>query len=148
MDRAGRRGGDLAIMNGLALLAVEDQPANVALLRALLARSPQPALRDAVLDVAGTLADGHAALERRRYDVVLLDIRLPDGDGLDIARAHASRPDRPRFLVLTANALPGDEEGALAAGADMFMAKPYEPSALAANILRLAGLDGDGPLRA
>jgi CheY-like chemotaxis protein len=126
-------------VSGLALLAVEDQPANVALLRALLTRSQQPALRDATLDVAETLAGGHAAIDRRRYDVVLLDIRLPDGDGLDIARAHASRPDRPRFLVLTANALPGDEEAALAAGADLFMAKPYEPSALATNILHLAG---------
>ena len=148
MDCARGEGGDVAAMTSLALLAVEDQPANVALLRALLTRSNVPELRAATFDVAGTLIDAQAALETRRYDVVLLDIRLPDGDGLDLARAHAGRPDGPRFLVITANALPGDEESALAAGADLFMAKPYEPSALATNILRLAGLDGAGPGRA
>jgi CheY-like chemotaxis protein len=141
MDRAGHeRGAAGDPVSGLRLLAVEDQPVNVALLRAVLARSTHPELREAELSVAGTLAEGRALLAGGGYDVLLLDIRLPDGSGLDLAREFPSRPGRARILVLTANALPGDELAARAAGADAFLSKPYEPSALAAIILDLAGV--------
>jgi CheY-like chemotaxis protein len=127
-------------VSGLRLLAVEDQPANVALLRAVLTRSTHPELRQAELSVATTLAEGRSLLAGGGYDVLLLDIRLPDGSGLDLAREFPSRPGRARILVLTANALPGDELAARAAGVDAFMSKPYEPSVLAATILDLAGV--------
>jgi CheY-like chemotaxis protein len=134
------RGGARNPVSGLRLLAVEDQPANVALLRAVMNRSPHPELRNADLSVANTLADGRRLLAGGGFDVVLLDIRLPDGSGLDLAREFASRLPGTRFLVVTANALPGDEAAALAAGAHAFMSKPYDPATLAATVLELAGV--------
>ena len=131
-------------MSGLRLLAVEDQPVNVALLRALLGRSPHPELREAELSVARTLAEGRRLISGGGFDVVLLDIRLPDGSGLDLAREFAGRLPGTRILVVTANALPGDEEAARAAGADAFMSKPYEPKSLAATVLELAGVRRQG----
>lgn len=122
----------------LRLLAIEDQPANVALLRAVLGRSSAPELRYARLAVAGTLAEARAVLAGERFDLVLLDVRLPDGNGLDLARELADRPQRPRIVVLTANALPGDETAARDAGADGFISKPYQPSLLVATLLDLA----------
>jgi two-component system, sensor histidine kinase len=127
-------------VSGLRLLAVEDQPVNVALLRALLARSPHAELRDAELSVAGTIAEGRRLLSGGGFDVVLLDVRLPDGSGLDLAREFSGRLPGTRILVVTANALPGDEEAARAAGADRFMSKPYEPRVLAETLLDLAGV--------
>lgn len=123
---------------GLRLLAVEDQPANVALLRAVLGRSSAPELNAARLAVAGTLAEARALLAGEPFDLVLLDVRLPDGNGLDLAREVADRPGRPRVVVLTANALPGDETAARDAGADAFIPKPYQPSVLVATLLDLA----------
>ena len=128
---------------GLRLLAVEDQPANVALLRAVLGRSGAPALNDAHLAVAGTLAAARALLAAESFDLVLLDVRLPDGNGLDLARELADRSRPPRIVVLTANALPGDETSAREAGADAFIPKPYQPSLLVATLLDLAPI----PLR-
>jgi CheY-like chemotaxis protein len=123
---------------GLRLLAVEDQPANVALLRAVLGRSSAPELRNAQLAVAGTLAEARAVLAGQPFDLVLLDVRLPDGNGLDLARELADRPQRPRIVVLTANALHSDETAARDAGADAFIPKPYQPSLLVSTLLDLA----------
>lgn len=133
---------------GLRLLAVEDQPVNVALLRALLGRSPHPELREAELSVAATIAEGRRLLAGGGFDVVLLDVRLPDGSGLALAREFSGRLPGTRILVVTANALPGAEAAALAAGAHAFMSKPYDPATLAATVLELAGVgtraEGDG----
>jgi CheY-like chemotaxis protein len=128
----------------LRLLAVEDQPANVALLRAVLSRAAEPELRTAEMAVAGSLAEARAALRGAGdVDVVLLDVRLPDGSGLELLPSIAEREPRPGVVVLTANALPGDAEAARAAGADAFVAKPYEPRMLTTTILELAStLDG------
>jgi CheY-like chemotaxis protein len=130
-----------AVPGGLRLLAVEDQPANVALLHAVLARARDTPLRDARLSVAGSLAEARAFIVREAFDIVLLDVRLPDGDGLELARDLARAPERPRVVVLTANALPADEAAARAAGADAFIAKPYQPSALLATLRDLAPTD-------
>jgi CheY-like chemotaxis protein len=85
--------------------------------------------------------DGREALEalaRRRYDVVLLDIQMPEVDGLEVARRMvATEPDparRPWMIAVTANAIVGDRETCLAAGMDDFVPKPMHPSALAAAL--------------
>ncbi|MEX2011795.1 MAG: response regulator [Chloroflexota bacterium] len=71
--------------------------------------------------------------------VVLLDVRLPDGNGLALARELRTRPpaQRPRVLILSASVLPHERDAALAAGADGFLGKPYRPPDLVAWLLQL-----------
>lgn len=129
----------------LRILAVEDQAPNVALLRASLRRAADSRLADAELAVAGTLAEARFEIMRGRFDVVILDMRLPDGNGLELARElHALQPP-PAIVVVTANALPADEAAAREAGADEFVAKPYEPRALLELLARIAGDGEAGP---
>ena len=74
------------------------------------------------------------ALERQRYDVVLMDVQMPELDGLDATRRICERwpPDaRPRIIAMTANALLEDREECFAAGMDDYVAKPIRPDALA-----------------
>ena len=77
-------------------------------------------------DVVGNGLEALAALERQSYDVVLLDVQMPEMDGLSAARAIRARwPDRPvRLIAMTANALEGDRDACLAAGMDDYLAKP------------------------
>ena len=77
-------------------------------------------------DLAGNGLEVLEALERQPYDVVLLDVQMPEMDGLTAARAIRARwPDRPvRLIAMTANALEGDRDACLAAGMDDYLAKP------------------------
>jgi DNA-binding response OmpR family regulator len=121
------------------VLHVEDEAPNRALLRAALARAGEARVRDAVLVEAVDLASAREALATRSIDLVLLDVRLPDGNGLDIARDLARRAasERPAVMILSASVLPADREAALRSGADRFMSKPYRPSELVAAVIKL-----------
>lgn len=121
------------------LLVIEDEAPNRALLRAILSRAADPRLRNATLIEAADLATARSILARQAVTVVLLDVRLPDGNGLALARELRSRPsaDRPRVLILSASVLPNERETALAAGADGFLGKPYRPPDLVAWLLQL-----------
>jgi CheY-like chemotaxis protein len=114
-----------------AILSVEDEAVNQVLLREVLARASVPALREAKLDEATTLAEGRDALRRSRYDLVLLDVRLPDGSGLELARQlEGSAEPRPKVVILSASVLATEREAAMAAGCDAFLAKPYAATEL------------------
>jgi DNA-binding response OmpR family regulator len=81
-------------------------------------------------------ADGRAALEearRSRFDVVLLDLMLPDRSGLDVCRDLRARSDVP-ILVLTARGEEADRVLGLELGADDYLAKPFSPRELLARI--------------
>ncbi len=70
-----------------------------------------------------------AALERRSYDLILLDVQMPEMDGLEAARAIRQRwtgANRPLLVAMTAHALPGDREQCLAAGMDEYITKPVQ----------------------
>jgi CheY-like chemotaxis protein len=123
----------------LRLLAVEDQPVNVALLRAVLSRATDSPLHAAQLTVATSLAEARAVLQRSAFDLVLLDVGLPDGNGLELMTDIGAHAPRPRVLVLTASALPADEAAARDWGADAFLAKPYEPRTLLTALHSLSG---------
>jgi len=111
---------------------------NRALVRAILARTAEPRLRSAELVEAETVAAGQAALASGEYDVILLDVHLPDGSGLAIAQEVSARPGaRPPIVALTAAALPREQAAALDAGCDTFLAKPYTSSELVGAIVRL-----------
>jgi len=123
----------------LRILAVDDDPVNRSLIRAILTRAGEPAFRGATLREASSLAEARLVLEREAVDILLLDVHLPDGLGLDLAtelRQH--RPDRPAIVALTASVLPVDQQAALDAGCDAFLAKPYAASALISVVDQLA----------
>lgn len=113
------------------ILAVEDDAVIRSLIRAILAQADTPAIRDATLHEAASLGQARQILASERIDLLLLDIHLPDGLGLDLAaelRGH--RADRPAIVALTASVLPAEQQAALDSGCDAFLAKPYPAAAL------------------
>lgn len=82
---------------------------------------------------------GLSLVERERPDVVLLDINLPDVDGYEVVRRlRANQTSRSLPVVaITAKALPGDAERALAAGCDLYMSKPIAVRELWATLERI-----------
>jgi CheY-like chemotaxis protein len=125
---------------GLQTLLVEDEQANRALVRAMLARSGDPRIRDAELIEASSLQAARALLAERNVDIVLLDVRLPDGSGLDLAAELSTRGDaeRPRVIVMSASILPAEQAAASAAGCDAFLAKPFRSAELTGILALLA----------
>jgi two-component system, OmpR family, KDP operon response regulator KdpE len=119
------------------ILYVEDEELNRALLRAVLERAPDLRLRSAALIEARTLAQARAILTEREIDVVLLDVRLPDGSGLDLLREIKSRNPNLGVVVMSASVLPEEREEAMKAGSDAFVAKPYVPADLLATLHRI-----------
>lgn len=87
-----------------------------------------------VVDLASSLAMARTALQSGRFDLVLLDRLLPDGDGVSLI-AHAQAQQRPqRFLLLTALGGIEDRIAGLQSGAYDYISKPFEPRELLARI--------------
>ncbi|MFN7952301.1 MAG: response regulator [bacterium] len=119
-------------LSGAVLLA-EDNPANQDVVVAMLAKLGLGA------EIAATGAEALAAVERREFDVVLMDCQMPVMDGYEATRrirafegdqtAGADSAAQPRrrvpIVALTAHALRGDREICLAAGMDDYLAKPF-----------------------
>jgi two-component system KDP operon response regulator KdpE len=82
---------------------------------------------------AGTVAEALDAIHRVRPTVVLLDLGLPDGDGLGVLRALPAE-ERPPIIVLSARGQEGDKVIALDAGAEDYLTKPFGASELLARI--------------
>lgn len=119
------------------ILYVEDEAANRALFRAVISRASEPVVRDATLLEAPDLAAARRIIGTEPVDLVLLDVRLPDGNGLDLARDIAGgrgdmicAADKPDIIILSASVLPSERDTALASGARHFLEKPYVPSEL------------------
>lgn len=122
---------------------MEDEPANRALVRAIIARTDRPELRGIVLHEAASIAEARSVLARHPVDIVLVDVRLPDGNGLDLAtelRAHPDAAGPAKIVIVSASVLPAERTSALATGADAFLAKPFDPSDLVELVVRLSGL--------
>jgi CheY-like chemotaxis protein len=141
------------------ILLVEDEELNRALVKAVLARAQVATVREAEVLDAASLASARAQLGTEDVDLVLLDMNLPDGNGLTLARdlaagrITAGRP-RPRVVAVTASVLPQDRAAALEAGCDGFLDKPYAAADLVATVAdQLArhttslawGVDGRSP---
>ena len=122
------------------ILVVEDEWPNRALFKATVDRAAVHRVRDATLLEATTLAEAREIVETRRIDLIVLDVRLPDGDGLSLARDLDQAESRPRILVLSASVLPSERAVALDAGTDAFMAKPFVPVDLVREIADLLEL--------
>ena len=112
----------------MKLLLVEDDAALAATTLQFLRR------HGFVVDLAGTLQIASAALLDNNYSIVLLDRRLPDGDGTDLILFARRKKIETRFLVLSAvGDLDSRVEG-LNLGADDYLVKPFEPDELIARI--------------
>ena len=91
------------------------------------------------VDTAQSLADGRRRLAQAGYDILVLDLMLPDGDGLDLCRelrADARTRQLP-VLMLTARGEPMDRIVGLELGADDYLGKPFEPRELLARVKAL-----------
>jgi PAS domain S-box-containing protein len=106
----------------LAILLAEDNPINQKVALSMLKHLDYKA------DLAGNGLDVLAALERKPYDVILMDIQMPNMDGLDATRCiREKRMDRqPCIIAMTAYALEGDREEFLNAGMDDYLSKPIQ----------------------
>jgi DNA-binding response OmpR family regulator len=91
------------------------------------------------VEVAHTLAAGRDLLHAQSYDALLLDLMLPDGDGLDFTRGLRAdaRTRRLPLLMLTARGEPMDRIVGLELGADDYLPKPFEPRELLARVKAL-----------
>ena len=101
------------------------------------------------VDAAGSLAAGRDRLKSSSYDALLLDLMLPDGDGLELTRELRAdaRTRRLPLLMLTARGEPMDRIVGLEIGADDYLPKPFEPRELLARVkalLRRAAPDPGG----
>ncbi|MEL6607994.1 MAG: response regulator transcription factor [Pseudomonadota bacterium] len=93
------------------------------------------------VDHAGTLADATDCLAAAQYDLILLDVMLPDGDGRDFLAARPAGSQTP-VIMLTARSQISDRVGALDQGADDYITKPFDFSELEARcraVLRRRG---------
>ena len=114
------------------VLYIEDNPDNMMLVqRALEARGYH-------LLKAMKGQDGVSTAETEEVDLILLDINLPDIDGYEVARRLRASSKRKLasvpIIAITANALKGDAEKALAAGCDVYMSKPINIRELWARV--------------
>lgn len=87
-----------------------------------------------VVDAVSSLAQAGAALRAAQYAAVLLDLHLPDGDGLNLLPQVRALKQRPIVIVLTARDQVSDRIQGLDAGADDYLVKPYDPGELLARL--------------
>lgn len=115
---------------GRLILVVEDSPTNLMLTRAVLQRAGYNVAE------ARTAEDALEQLQRARPVLILMDIHLPGIDGLTLTRRLKADPataDIP-IVALTAHAMKDDQQRALAAGCDAYIAKPFSTRTLAGEI--------------
>jgi CheY-like chemotaxis protein len=90
-------------------------------------------------DLAANGLEAIQSLERQPYDVILMDVQMPEMDGLEAARQICSRwprEQRPRIIAMTANAMQGDREMCLQAGMDDYISKPIRVDELVQALAR------------
>jgi signal transduction histidine kinase/CheY-like chemotaxis protein len=116
-----RLDGAIAARHPLRILVAEDNVVNQKLALRILQQMGYRA------DLASNGLEAVESVARQVYDVVLMDVQMPEMDGLDAARAICARyaaGERPRIIAMTANAMQGDRDQCLGAGMDDYLTKP------------------------
>jgi len=123
----------LSLSHPLRILLAEDNPVNQRVADLLLRRLGYHAV------IVANGLEALAALEQAKFDVVLLDVQMPEMDGIEAAHEICRRfstEERPWLVALTAHALEGDREACLAAGMDAYLSKPIRSDTLGAALRR------------
>jgi two-component system KDP operon response regulator KdpE len=123
--------------SGARLLVVDDEQAILRVVQTNLSR------HNFQVETAGTAQDGLDAVARLRPDLILLDLGLPDMDGLDVIRTIRQRANTP-IVVLSARETEHDKVAALDLGADDYLTKPFGINELLARV-RVALRHAAGP---
>jgi two-component system, OmpR family, response regulator len=119
-------------MSAMRILLVEDEPH--------LGAAVQEHVRQAghAVDWFQRLGDADAAIRSVTYDILLLDLHLPDGKGLDFLRKLRGRQDGVPVVILTARDMVSDRIEGLKAGADDYLVKPFDLDELNARLYAVA----------
>jgi len=129
----------LAVRHPLRILLAEDNVVNQKLALRLLQQMGYRA------DLASNGIEAIECVARQIYDLVLMDVQMPEMDGLQAAQEICRRwpaDGRPRIVAMTANAMQGDREACLAAGMDDYVTKPIRVDALVAALMRTQAVAG------
>jgi signal transduction histidine kinase/DNA-binding response OmpR family regulator len=125
----------LAQRHPLRILLAEDNVVNQKLAMRLLSQMGYRA------DLASNGIEAVESVERQTYDVVLMDVQMPEMDGLEATRRIVARwpgaAPRPRIVAMTANAMQGDREQCLAAGMDDYVTKPIRVDTLVQALMQV-----------
>jgi len=117
----------------LRILIAEDNPINQQLAMIVLTKMGyEPELAE----------NGQEAVEKQqqdKYDIILMDVQMPEMDGMQAARVIRSEQKvQPVIIAMTANAMQGDREDCLGAGMNDYICKPFKPHEIAAMIIKWA----------
>ena len=113
------------------ILVVDDEPQITEVLRAYLEREGM------IVEVCASVAEALASLARFAPDLLVLDITLPDGSGLDVLRAVSSEKAAVPTIMLSARVEEADRVVGLELGADDYVTKPFSPRELVARVRSL-----------
>ncbi|MDH5332132.1 MAG: response regulator, partial [Aquincola sp.] len=128
---------EMAARHPLRILLAEDNVVNQKLALRLLQQMGYRA------DLASNGIEAVESVERQTYDVVLMDVQMPEMDGLEASRRIVAKgPQRPRIVAMTANAMQGDREMCLAAGMDDYITKPIRVDQLVQALYQAQPRDG------
>jgi CheY-like chemotaxis protein len=125
----------MAERHPLRILLAEDNVVNQKLALRLLQQMGYRA------DLASNGIEAIECIARQPYDVVLMDVQMPEMDGLEASRRITAKwkpGERPRIVAMTANAMQGDREECLAAGMDDYVTKPIRVDALVEALAQAA----------
>jgi GAF domain-containing protein/CheY-like chemotaxis protein len=123
---------DLGRKHPLRILLAEDNAVNQKLALRILEQMGYRA------DIASNGIEAVESIERQTYDVILMDVQMPEMDGLDATREirKLANAIQPHIVAMTANALEGDREICLAAGMNGYISKPIRVNELVAALLK------------
>ena len=117
----------MAARHPLRILLAEDNVVNQKLAMRLLSQMGYRA------DLASNGIEALQAVQRQPYDLVLMDVQMPEMDGLEASRRIIAKwvvDQRPRIVAMTASAMQGDREECMAAGMDDYVTKPIRVDSL------------------